>query len=148
MCDYKKISEEGHASLKTAMMRSVVCDTLNWIEANLHSDLHIEQLASRAGYTRWHFQRSFKKITGQSLSEYVRIRRIVKATEAIIHTRERMVDIAYDSGYSNQQLMSRLIRATFGMSPTELRHCASVCPCSEIIGQQVTTLKQSVLLTN
>ena len=55
------------------------------------------------------------------------------------------MDIAYDSGYSNQQLMSRLIRATFGMSPTELRNCASVGPCSEMIGQQVATLLQSTL---
>ena len=148
MCDYKKISEGSSASLKTAMMRSVVCDTLNWIEANLQNDLHIDQLAGRAGYTRWHFQRAFKKITGHSLSEYIRIRRIVKASEAIIHTRERMMDIAYDTGYSNQQLMSRLIRATFGMSPTELRNCASVGPCAQTIAREVEALRQSVLLTN
>lgn len=144
MCDYKKISEGRGASLKTAMMRSVVCDTVNWIEANLHSDLHIDQLAGRAGYTRWHFQRAFKKFTGHSLSEYVRTRRIVKASEAIIHTQERMMDIAFDSGYSNQQLMSRLIRATFGMSPTELRNCALVCPGSQIIVRKVEALKQRV----
>ena len=52
MCDYRVLTEGRIASLRTAMMYSVVCDTLSWIEINLHSDLSIDRLARRAGYTR------------------------------------------------------------------------------------------------
>lgn len=130
-----------HSLRSSAIMRSVVCDTLNWIEANLDNDLHIVQLADRSGYTRWHFQRQFKEITGRSISEHVRIRRLVRAAEAIMYTTERLMDIACDYGYTSQQTMSRVIRSAFGMTPTALRNRANAHHCTEKIKSDLDALK-------
>lgn len=136
-----KHTASPHSFRSSAIMRSVVCDTLNWIEGNLENDLHIVHLAERSGYTRWHFQRQFKEITGRSLSEHVRIRRLIGAAEAIMYTTERFMDIACDYGYTSQQTMSRVIRSAFGMTPTELRNRANAHHCTEEIKSDLDTLK-------
>ncbi|MDN4625961.1 helix-turn-helix domain-containing protein [Erwinia sp. DT-104] len=136
-----KPTANPHSLRSSAIMRGVVCDTLNWIEANLDNDLHIVQLADRSGYTRWHFQRQFKEITGRSISEHVRIRRLVRAAEAIMYTAGRLMDIACDYGYTSQQAMSRVIRSAFGMTPTELRNRANAHHCTEEIKSDLDALK-------
>lgn len=125
MCDYRRQAEGVNVSQRAAMMHSVICDTVNLIEIKLQNDLRIDRLARRAGYMRWHFQRFFKKSPGIRFRSMSASGAHVKATEAIIDTQKRMTAIACDAGYRDQQLMSRLLRATFGMSPRELRHCAS-----------------------
>ena len=116
-------SKHSCSSRASVMMRSVVFDTLKWIENNLDEDLHVVRLAQRSGYTRWHFQRCFKEITGCSLSQYVRHRRLTHATDAILHTHDPIIDIAYKFGYTSQQTLSRIVRSALGMSPTQLRQC-------------------------
>ncbi|MXP48908.1 helix-turn-helix domain-containing protein [Pantoea sp. Eser] len=130
-----------HSLRSSAIMRSVVCDTLNWIEANLDNDLHIARLADRSGYTCWHSQRQFREITGRSISEHVRIRRLVRAAEAIMYTTESLMDIAYDYGYTSQQTMSRVIRSAFGMTPTELRNRVNAHLGTEEIKSDLDALK-------
>ena len=47
---------------------------LDWIENNLGHDLHLDEVARRSGYSRWHLQRLFRQHTGFSLAEYIRNR--------------------------------------------------------------------------
>lgn len=114
------------------MMESVIHDTISWIENHLDGNLQVVRIAERAGYTRWHFQRMFKEITGHGLSDFVRHRRIEKAAEEIVSTDKYIGSIAYDYGYTSQQTLSRLIRDHYGMTPTEMRRqsvkqCGAVC---------------------
>ncbi|MCU6238865.1 AraC family transcriptional regulator, partial [Morganella morganii] len=61
----------------------VVDEILNWIENNLESDLSLEAVAGKAGYSKWHFQRIFKQQTGYTLASYVRARRLSCAAIAL-----------------------------------------------------------------
>jgi len=117
----------GHAACSTRarqIMESVICDTIDWIDAHLDGNLQAARLAERAGYTRWHFQRKFKEITGCALSDYVRYRRIEKVAQAIVSTDDYIIKIAFEYGYTSQQALSRIIRDHYGMSPTEMRRLA------------------------
>lgn len=106
------------------IMESVICDTLGWIDEHLDGNLQVARLAERAGYTRWHFQRKFKEMTGCALSDYVRHRRIQKVAEALISTDDYIVNIACEYGYTSQQALSRVIRDHYGITPTEMRRQA------------------------
>lgn len=118
------------------MMESVIHDTISWIENHLDGDLQVVKIAERAGYTRWHFQRMFKEITGHGLSDFVRHRRIEKAAQEIVSTDKNIGNIAYEYGYTTQQSLSRLIRHHYGMTPTEMRRqavkkCGTVCQANK-----------------
>ncbi len=43
---------------------TVIKDVLLWIEHNLDQSLLLDDVANKAGYTKWYFQRLFKKVTG------------------------------------------------------------------------------------
>ncbi|WP_256844936.1 helix-turn-helix domain-containing protein, partial [Pantoea sp. Ft-CA_14] len=59
--------------------REFIRSLLEWIESNLGHDLHLDEVARRAGYSRWHLQRLFRQHTGFSLAEYIRQRRLTES---------------------------------------------------------------------
>ncbi len=42
--------------------REFIRSLLEWIESNLGHDLHLDEVARRAGYSRWHLQRLFRRV--------------------------------------------------------------------------------------
>jgi len=68
--------------------------SLSFIEQNLTHELQLNQLAKHAGYSRFHFQRIFRKIIGKSIAEYIRERRMTQSARKLITTDQRIIDIA------------------------------------------------------
>ncbi|HGE8387912.1 TPA: AraC family transcriptional regulator, partial [Serratia marcescens] len=44
-----------------------ITDLKAWIDNNLEEKLDINTVADRAGYSKWHLQRMFKRQTGYAL---------------------------------------------------------------------------------
>lgn len=63
--------------------RAVFERTKNYILNNLDGELSACDLASREGYSEYHFSRLFKKQEGISIMSYVRNERLKKADEEI-----------------------------------------------------------------
>ncbi len=40
----------------------IIDEITQWIDSNLHKPLKIEDVAARAGYSKWHLQRIFVKM--------------------------------------------------------------------------------------
>jgi AraC family multidrug resistance transcriptional activator len=40
----------------------IIDEITQWIDSNLHKPLKIEDVAARAGYSRWHLQRIFVQV--------------------------------------------------------------------------------------
>ncbi|WP_435350722.1 helix-turn-helix domain-containing protein [Morganella morganii] len=62
-----------------AFYLSVIKDIILWIEHNLDKSLQLDVVAERSGYTKWYFQRIFKRFTDMTLAGYIRRRRLTKA---------------------------------------------------------------------
>ncbi|SUB15123.1 Regulatory protein soxS [Pantoea agglomerans] len=65
--------------LSQAIKKQHINDLVEWIEANLTDDLNIDQITLKSGYSKWHMQRMFKEMTGQTLAAYTRKRRLTMA---------------------------------------------------------------------
>jgi len=91
------------------------------IEDNLPSELDAG-LLSRAGYVS-HAQlyRDFYNLTGHSVKEYIRKRRLSNALALIKASEFPLADIAYQCGYSSQQTLNRAVKQTLGMTPIEYK---------------------------
>ncbi|WP_017348299.1 helix-turn-helix domain-containing protein [Pantoea sp. A4] len=107
--------------LSLQVKQQYIHDLVDWIEANLTDDLNIESITAKSGYSRWHMQRMFKEITGQTLASYTRKRRLTIAAMALRLTRLSLIDIAVRFGFENQQNFTRVFKSHFMITPGVFR---------------------------
>lgn len=95
--------------------------SLNLIEHNLTSELEIHLLAKQAGYSRFHFQRIFRKIIGKSVAEYIRERRMTQSARDLIVSDQRILDIAMIYHFNSQESFTRAFKKVYDMTPGNYR---------------------------
>lgn len=91
------------------------------IEADLSKPWRTATLARAAGMAQHHFQRQFAAATGETVAGYIRSRRLERAAIALHDTRDRVIDIALDTGFQTHAALTRAFTAHFGLSPKEFR---------------------------
>lgn len=93
-----------------------------------------QSLALAAGVHRVHLVRSFRDHFGCTMREYVRRRRVRKATELLLRTDLPLTRVALDCGFADQAHLTRVLRQTVGDTPRSLRRRARA-------GAQVTSIQ-------
>jgi|SRR5690625_745542 len=96
-------------------------DSIEHIENNLVSDLCIEDIAKIACMSKFHFQRMFNMLTGYTVSEYIRNRRITVAAKELVHSNSKVIDIALKYGYETPESFTRAFQRIHGISPSSVR---------------------------
>lgn len=96
-----------------------------WIEQNLDKRIVIDDIAERAGYSKWYLQRLFKEVTGDNLASYVRRRRLMRAAAELKRTDKKIMDITLQYGFDSQQTFTRAFKRRFGTSPGLFRQTPS-----------------------
>nr|WP_230957773.1 hypothetical protein [Pantoea ananatis] len=56
----------SYINAKSTIKKQHINDLVDWIEANLTNDINIDQITLKSGYSKWHMQRLFKEMTGQT----------------------------------------------------------------------------------
>lgn len=98
-----------------------ILKAIDRIESNLGEDLRLDEVASAAGVSRYHFCRSFQAMTGWTVMGYVRARRLTRAAELLRDGGMPIVEIALDCGFGSQQAFTRSFSDFFGVSPGAVR---------------------------
>lgn len=94
---------------------------LTFIEENLESNLTSEKIAAEACSSEFHFMRIFSVLTGRSLSEYIKERRLTKAGAEISNSKNKVIDIAFKYGYESPEAFSKAFKRFHGISPSVAR---------------------------
>lgn len=97
-----------------------VSKSLKYIEDNISELITAEDIAKDAGYSLYYFSRIFKKQMGLSIMEYVKERRLIKASEEICNGK-KIIDVALDYGYQSHSSFTKAFTKKFGFSPVLLR---------------------------
>ncbi len=95
--------------------------SVDYIEQNLMTVLDLETIASQSGYSLSHFYKVFPAITGFSVKEFVRNKRLAYAARQLVFTTRRIIDIALDSGFESQEVFTRAFINLYGITPGEYR---------------------------
>lgn len=102
---------------------------LDWIERNLDRPLLLEQVARQAGLSPFHLSRLFSARMGRSVMAHVRVRRLLRAAQRLVHDpRQRLVDLALDSGFESQEAFTRAFARLFGVPPGRFRQDSTLAP--------------------
>jgi AraC family transcriptional regulator len=94
---------------------------LDYIEANLESELTIERMAAIACLSRFHFARSFRQAVGESPHRYVSAKRLERAKALLMHSDRPLVDIALSLSFSSQANFTRAFSQATGQAPGQFR---------------------------
>jgi AraC family transcriptional activator of mar-sox-rob regulon len=111
----------------------IIRDLLSWLESHLDQPLSLDNVAAKAGYSKWHLQRMFKDITGEAIGAYIRARRLSKAAVALRLTSRPILDIALQYRFDSQQTFTRAFKKQFAQTPALYRrsedwHAFGICP--------------------
>ncbi len=94
--------------------------TIDYIESNITEKLDIEEIAKIALSSPFHFQRLYYMITGVTVAEYIRRRRLTLAAQDIL-SGEKVIDVAYSYGYETPEAFTKAFRKMHGISPKAAR---------------------------
>lgn len=95
--------------------------TVDYIEQHLSEEMKIENLAKLASLSPFYYQRLFHRLVKRPVKEYIKLRRLAKASEALLGNNKRILDTALDSGFSSHETLTRAFNDAFGMTPEEYR---------------------------
>jgi AraC family transcriptional regulator len=94
---------------------------LDYLEERLDQPLDMEGAARRACASVFHFQRMFHMLTGVTVAEYVRKRRLTLAAQALASSDARVLDVALQYGYDTPESFAKAFRKAHGISPSAAR---------------------------
>lgn len=95
---------------------------LNYIEENLSYEIDFKEVSRLASCSADYFKRMFSIITGITLTEYIRHRRLSLAAFELSNYNMKIHDVAIKYGYSSPDSFTRAFQCYHGITPTEARN--------------------------
>lgn len=115
--DLVKEPGSGSPSLPGYKLRQIT----DWMKEHLAEDFDLQQLAARAGLSKFHFHRLFKRAVGEAPLRHHMNLRMHEAKRLLRETSQSVVAIGLEVGYSNPSHFARIFRREIGLSPSEYR---------------------------
>lgn len=92
---------------------------IDYIEKNLTADITLEEISKYAGVSDYHFRKIFYYLSGLTLSEYVKNRKLSEANKDLLNN-ERVTDVAFKYGYESMDGFTRAFKSWSGFLPSEV----------------------------
>ena len=113
------VDADEHPTPSSAVAR--VTRAVRAIDRHPETALPLDCLAKSAGLSPYHFLRTFTLLTGTTPHQFALRARLRAAAVRLTSTRERVIDVALDSGFGDVSNFNRTFRAEFGMTPRAWR---------------------------
>lgn len=98
---------------------------VNIIESQLDNyfddKVTLTSLANELNYSQYHITRRFKRLTGMTFRNYLRLRKLAFSVIELRDKKKKIIDIAIMNGFSSQEAFTRAFKDTFGITPNEFR---------------------------
>ncbi|MBF4517026.1 helix-turn-helix transcriptional regulator [Flavobacterium sp. ANB] len=91
------------------------------IEANLFSQLTIDELAQQNNLSVSSFKREFAKIYHDTPANYIKAKKLEKAAELLQVSDQRISEIAFDCGFNDLANFTKSFTGKYSVSPTNYR---------------------------
>lgn len=94
---------------------------VEYIEQHINENISLETLADIANSSKYHFHRLFKEYFRESISDYIKKRRLTYAAYQLVDTKKKITDIALEMNYSTLGSFTRAFTKKFKITPAEYR---------------------------
>ena len=103
-----------------------VIRAIDLIEDNLCSPISNEDIAAEAGLSLRQLYRVFQENTGDTIANYIRLRRLSEASKELVASEKNILDIALKYEFQSAEVFSRAFTRVFWNSPREFRSIGSL----------------------
>ena len=122
-----------------------IAKAITYVEDNLDKRLMLEEVATKAYFSKFHFHRLFLTVTGETLNSFITRKRIEKAASFLLHQKEVSVALVAEKvGFTSLSSFSRTFKKFYGISPAGFKkeskyNFSKICK-TESKNRQVVTL--------
>ena len=103
-------------------LRRRINKAVNFAHLNCDREIDLDQLASAACLSKFHFSRKFSAELGETPIQFLQRLRLERSARGLVYRPNMPVtQVALASGFSGSQVFSRAFRRHFGRSPVEFR---------------------------
>lgn len=102
---------------KKSMLKSA-----EYIGENYSRPMTLDEISSKAGYSKSHFCYLFKAVVGKTYIEYLNEVRITAAKKLLTETEMSVSEIAYEVGYNSCANFNKNFKLITGATPTSFRN--------------------------
>ena len=92
---------------------------IDYIEDHLTDDLSLEAIAEYAGVSDYHFRKIFFYLSGFTLSEYIKNRKLSEANKDLLDG-EKVTNVAFKYGYQSMDGFTRAFKKWSGFLPSDV----------------------------
>ncbi|MGO4538655.1 response regulator [Paenibacillus sp. 2TAB19] len=110
----KRIAERDKES-------GVIYDIAKYIEQHVHSDITLQEIASRFFLSREYISRKFKQEMNENISDFIAKCRIKRAKELLANGQLRITQIAEQVGFQDEKYFSKVFKKWTDCSPNDYR---------------------------
>lgn len=114
MEDYSTEEETKHRE-KLKRLEAV----FQYVENNYTTQITLDEVAAKAGFSLYHFTRFFKENTGLTFGQFLNNYRITKAEWHLINKEGSITEIAYKAGFNSLKTFNRIFKQIKGCSPSD-----------------------------
>lgn len=118
---YHDFISHVHALRVNPNFSKAVQSCCDYIQLHSTEPLTIDVLANRLGYAKYYLSSLFKKETGCSVGDYIKIARIERAKVLLNNTDLNVENIWEEVGFSSRSVFGKAFRSVVGMTPREYR---------------------------
>ena len=93
----------------------------DYIEKNKTEEISLSDLARASLFSPWYAYRLFRDYLGLTPTEYIRKYRLTQAAKQLRSGDIKVIDAAYNAGFSNVDTFTRAFYREFGMNPGEYK---------------------------
>jgi AraC family transcriptional regulator len=91
----------------------------DYINAHLHQELKLTEIAAIAQISQYHFLRLFKQRMGITPHQYILQRRVERARYLLQHSELSIADIAIEVGFCDRSHLTRSFKQIVGVTPKQ-----------------------------
>lgn len=100
----------------------VIRQVQEYLEKNYEEKISVDDLALKFGLSRRNLERRFRKVTFNSIVEYLQRVRIEAAKQTLERNRENVNEAMYKAGYNDIKAFRTTFKKLTGLSPLEYRN--------------------------
>ncbi len=100
---------------------TAIRESIRYMEENIMTVSSPAEIAGHVNISEMYLQRGFQIVTGYTLGEYVRNRRLYLAALDLADTGEKIIDIALKYGYETPESFTKAFSRFHDATPTQIR---------------------------
>lgn len=100
-----------------ALVRAV----FDYVAHNLERPIQLKDIAQAVFVSSYHLSRTFKQLTGQSITDYIQEQRLLKAEDLLLNTDYSITEVAGMVGFNDAAYFATCFKNKTGVSPLQYR---------------------------